>query len=398
MPCVAAGFNAPGKLDSPYLVLVSIDGFGSGYQARYETPALDRLAARGVRAKALRPVFPTLTFPNHYSIATGLYPAEHGIVGNDFPDEQRTRWYSLWDRNAVEDGSWYNGEPVWVVAEQHGLVTAAYYFVGTEAAIQGVSPTYWHRYDETVPGEDRVDQVLEWLSMPVESRPHVVTLYFEDVDDAGHEGGPGTALLAAAIRQVDGYVGRLLDGIAALELADQVYVVVVSDHGQSAYVDAGTPFIIADVLDLDGLKIIDGGSYASIYLAGSDSARALAIRDAINESWNNGRAYLRAETPAAWRVDDNPRFPDVFVVADPGHAVLSQRDRAHRIKPGDHGWAPEFRDMHGIFVAAGPRLPRGTVIGEISVVDVYPMMIEVLGIDADGHRAGPLVDVLKRDD
>ena len=392
----AIGHNATERLAGPYLVLVSIDGFGWDYQARYETPALDRLAARGVRAKALRPVFPTLTFPNHYSIATGLYPAEHGIVGNDFPDDRRERWYSLWDRDTVQDGSWYGGEPVWVTAEKHGFVSAAYYFVGTEAAIQGIAPSHWYPYDKTVPGDDRVDQVLEWLSMPAGRRPHVITLYFEDVDDAGHQAGPGTPQLAAAVRRVDGYIGRLLDGIAGLGIADDVYVVVVSDHGQSGYVDADAPFVIADVVDLDGLKIVDGGSYASIYV--SESGRAAAIRDAVNANWEHGRAWLRAETPPAWRVGDGARFPDVFVVADPRHAVLSRPSQSHRIKPGDHGWAPEFRGMHGLFIAAGPRLPRGRTLGEISVVDVYPMMIEVLGIAGSDDATGPLLEILQPDD
>ena len=128
------GRNAPGKTDSPHLILISIDGFSWDYLSIYPTPALDRIAGAGIRAESMRPVFPSLTFPHHYSNATGLYPSEHGIVHNPFPDEARDEWYHLWDRSSVEDPRWYGGEPVWVTAENSGLVTAAYYFVGTEAA------------------------------------------------------------------------------------------------------------------------------------------------------------------------------------------------------------------------------------------------------------------------
>ncbi len=176
--------------DAPYLILVLIDGFGWDFRQQADTPALDEIAARGVSAQALRPVFPTTTFPNHYSIATGLYPYEHGIVGNSFPNDARTAWYRLSDREAVQDGAWYRGEPIWVTAEKAGLKSAAYYFVGTEAPIAGVLPTYWRSFDADVPGGERVAQVLRWLQLPARHRPHLVTLYFEDVDDAAHATDP----------------------------------------------------------------------------------------------------------------------------------------------------------------------------------------------------------------
>ena len=216
--------NAPGTEDSPYLVLISIDGFSWDYLSIYPTPALDRIAAAGVRAESMRPVFPSLTFPNHYSIATGLYPAEHGIVHNHFPDDARENWYHLWDRDSVEDSSWYGGEPIWVTAEKHGLVSAAYYFVGTEAAIQGVPPSHWHSFDASVPGSDRVAQVVDWLQWPGDRRPRLITLYFEHVDTAGHDFGPGSPEVADAVAEVDANIGRLLDAIDGLDGADTLIV------------------------------------------------------------------------------------------------------------------------------------------------------------------------------
>jgi predicted AlkP superfamily pyrophosphatase or phosphodiesterase len=207
------GRNAAAPANNPYLILVSIDGFSPDYLSLYPTPALDRIAAAGVRAESLRPVFPSLTFPNHYSIATGLYPSEHGIVSNRFPDETRRSWYKLSDRDSVEDGRWYGGEPIWVTAEKHGLVSAAYYFVGTEAAIQGVRPSHWNSFDASVPGDERVARVVEWLQWPEDRRPHMITLYFEHVDTAGHEFGRGSPELARAVGAVSEAVRKDADAL-----------------------------------------------------------------------------------------------------------------------------------------------------------------------------------------
>jgi hypothetical protein len=146
------GRNSESRLESPYLILISIDGFRWDYLNLYPAPAIEQLAVSGLSAQALVPVFPTLTFPNHYSIATGLYPANHGIVANRFPGLDQDDWYSYRNRDTVEDGRWYGGEPIWVAAERHGLVSAAYFFVGTEAPVNGISPTHWFNFDQEVPG------------------------------------------------------------------------------------------------------------------------------------------------------------------------------------------------------------------------------------------------------
>lgn len=393
----SGGVNASEHRDAPYLVLVSIDGFRWDFQDLYETPALDRIAARGVRAERMIPVFPTLTFPNHYSIATGLYPANHGLIGNTFPNAKRSDWYSISDRESVETGSWYGGKPAWVAAEKAGMVTAAYFFVGTEAAIQGVPMTYWHSYDQSVPGSEKVEQVREWLSMPKETRPHFITLYFDDVDTAGHDHGPASRETVAAIERVDGWLGALLNGIDALPHGDEVYLVVVSDHGLLATDHERETLILDDVLDTEGLSIVQHGSVAFIYVPHDQPGRAVEIRDAINAAWKHGRALLRAELPEAWRVPEESGFADIIVQADPGYLVYSSADRVKWRSPGDHGWAPEAEGMHGIFLASGPRLPKGMKIGPVSAVDVYPLMMEILGlpiaqpIDGDPEKLVPLL-------
>ena len=394
----SGGINAPEHRDKPYVVLISLDGYRWDYQDLYNTPSLDRIAASGVRAERMIPVFPTLTFPNHYSIATGLYPANHHLIGNTFPNRDRTAWYAIGNREAVQDGSWYSGEPVWVAAEKAGMVTAAYYFVGTEADIQGIPMTYWHQFDASVPGLDRVNKVLEWLSMPEAERPHLITLYFEDVDTATHGYGPGSDRSIAAIERVDGYLDELQKGIGELSHSDDVYLVVVSDHGQLAKKLDEPILIIDQVVDTVDLGIVDHGAAAFIYIPDSDAGRAVQIRDAINAEWQHGKAMLRDDAPPVWRVTEEAGFADVIVQADPGYLVYSSEDRVQRRSRGDHGWAPEEEGMHAIFLASGPRLPKGETIGPISSIDVYPLMMAILGlpittpIDGDPSMLVPLLE------
>jgi predicted AlkP superfamily pyrophosphatase or phosphodiesterase len=387
----SGGLNAPANQGSRHLVLISIDGFGWDYLDKYDTPALDRIARSGARAESLRPVFPTLTFPNHYSIATGLNPAEHGIVHNHFPNDERDAWYHLWDRSSVEDGSWYRGEPIWVVAEKHGLVSAAFYFVGTEAPIDGLQPSYWYSYDKSVTAAERVDQVIAWLRLPAESRPRMITLYFENVDDAGHAYGQGSAELEAAVALVDAEVGRLLDAIEAGDLANNTAVMVVSDHGQANYTDLDSTFVLDEHIALDGLTVQEGGAYAWIYQDEPDRAAAIRIRDTINAAWDNGIALLREDAPEEWRVSDAGRYPEIFVLPDLHHAVVDEREDLRTIKIGDHGWAPEYKKMHGVFLMTGAGVPAGQELGEVSVVDIYPLMLRTLGIREAGRGEGGTV-------
>ena len=397
--CVAAGsggVNAPDQRGKPYLVLVSIDGFRWDYQDLFDTPALDRIAAGGVRAERLVPVFPTLTFPNHYSIATGLYPENHGLIGNRFPSTDRSRFYNLRDRAMVQDGSWYGGEPVWVAAERAGLVTAAYFYVGTEADIGGIPMTYWHAFDDSVPGTDRVDKVIDWLAMPEDKRPHLLTLYFEDVDTITHRYGPGSPESVEAITRVDGYLGRLMRGIEQLPIADDVYVVVISDHGQLALRRDVDPFVIESVADLDGLQVVDHTSSAYVYFPAPDPGRARAMRDAVNKAWEHGSAYTADDAPPAWRVSRDGGFADVILVAEPGFMVFSTM-RDPPVYRSSHGWAPEVPGMHGIFLASGPGLPDGRRIGPVDAVDIYPLLMRILGlpvstpIDGDPGRIAGLL-------
>ncbi len=268
-----------------------------------------------------------------------------------------------------------------MTAETQGMVAASFFFVGTEAPIKGVHPSHWRVYDGKVKGEDRVDQVLDWLALPELNRPHLYTLYFEDVDNHSHWYGPDSEENIGAIRQVDSYLGRLARGIAKLPYADQVNIIVLSDHGLGAYLEA-PPFILGDYVDASGMSIVEGGSYLFLYLGQDQASRAKNIVETVNRHWQHGRAYLASDAPASWRIDDNPRFPDVILMPEMGYAVLSSIDKNRKITPGDHGWAPESPAMHGFFIASGPNIKPGISLGPVSMVDVYPLMTAILGLDA----------------
>ena len=389
-PNGTGGVNAAEALDKPYLVLVSFDGFRPDYLDRYETPSFDRVAARGVAAEALVSVYPSLTFPAHYSLVTGLHPERHGLVGNRFYDPARGAEYDYRDRHSVEDGAWYGGEPIWVTAETQGMVTAAMLFVGTEADIGGVRPTFWTRYADRGTHRERVDAVLGWLALPAERRPHLVTLYFSSVDGAGHRYGPASSAVAEAVERVDADLGRLLDGIDALPHRGAVSVVLVSDHGMAA-VRPGGAIDLGAVADLRGVRAVVSGPGANLFVAG-DAARARALRDDVNDGTGGGlaggRAYLRHEVPAALRYRDNPRIGDVVAVADPGFVFDLGGSPP---PPGMHGWDPRHPDMHGIFIAAGPDIRPGQRIGRVGIVHLYPFFARLLRLapnpDIDGDPA-----------
>ena len=374
------GVNAPEHRDKPTLILVSFDGFRWDYQDLYETPALDRLAARGVKAESLQPVYPTLTFPNHYSIATGLYPANHGIVANDFPDSKSGDWYLYKQPEIVGQRHWYGGEPIWVAAERNGMVAASFFFIGTESDIGGIRPTYWKQFDDNISGGRRVSQVLEWLAMPVETRPHLITLYFEHVDVDTHAYGVGSRESIRAIKRVDRYLGTLMDGIDELPYAEEVYIVVVSDHGQSGFDQSAEILTLSKFLNLDGISIVGESTYSFLYFDEKDPARAKQMRDEINRVWRHGRAWLPEDAPERWHITGESGFPDLIVQPDPHFAVTPGQNKDFYLLRGNHGWEPSFKDMHGIFLAAGSRLPEGQTIGSISNLDVYPLMMEILGI------------------
>lgn len=374
----------------PYVLLVSYDGFRPDYLDHFETPAFDRLIRTGVVANGLISVFPSLTFPGHYSIATGLYPEHHGIVGNRFHDPESGDDFDYRADEDAADGGWWDGEPIWVTAETQGMVAGALFFPGTEAAIRNIRPTYWRPYDSSLSNSDRVDQVLEWLAAPPPERPHLMTLYFSMVDGAGHRSGPTGAQLGRAVRSADQILGQVLDGVERSPHGAQVYIVVVSDHGM-AELSPDRQVVLPEIADLRGVRAVTNGPVVSLYVDG-DTGRGRQVRDEINTGTTLARAFLRDEMPEHLHQRAHPRIGDVIVIPQEG---VSVRFRSDPDPPaGMHGWDPTLPSMHGIFVARGPRLRAGLRIPAFESVHIYPLLTHLLGLDPPADLDGRL-DVLE---
>lgn len=384
-PPGTGGVNQPAVQLRPYVVLVSFDGFHPGYLERYDTPHFDRLAARGMRAAGLVSVFPSLTFPAHYSIATGMHPEAHGVVGNRFFDPARGAEFSYRRREDAQDGSWWGGEPIWVTAETQGMVSAAFFFPGTEADIGGVRPSHWRPYDGRVPNRERIEQVRAWLSLPPAERPHLVTLYFSLVDSAGHRLGPDHPDMRGSVESADGLLGQLLEAIDALPHAERVALVVVSDHGMAAPDPAATT-VLPEVANLRGVRLVDAGPAVSLHVG--DPGRARTLRDRLNARLVHARAYLREELPDHLHAGGHPRFGDLLVVPTGLGMVLLDAD--YSPPSGMHGWDPTLPEMHGIFLAAGPGIAAGVTLPAVDAVDVYPLMAHLLGLTPNPDVAGSL--------
>ena len=392
-PLGAGGTNHPSVLDRDYVVLVSFDGFRPDYLDRFDTGGFDRLARTGVVADGLIPVFPSLTFPSHYSIATGMYPEHHGIVGNRFYDPIRDEEFDRRESVDAQDGSWWGGEPIWVTAERQGMVAAAQFFPGSEADIDGIRPTDWRPYDSRVRNADRVAQVLDWLARSPSERPHLITTYFSLVDSAGHAEGPDGPGVGRAVGSADRLMEQLLNGIERLPFGDQVYLVVVSDHGMTR-VRGERQIVLGEAVDLQGVRAVPTGPGMSLHVGG-DTVHSTRLRDQFNASANGARAFVRSEVPEHLHARASPRIGDVLIVPEEGVSVVFRRDSTSPV--GMHGWDPTLPSMHGIFLMRGPHLDSGQRIDAFESIHVYPLIAHVLalrphaGIDGNLEILGSLL-------
>ena len=389
------------EAEATALVLISIDGFRWDYldRAEVEAPTLRRLVTEGVRAERLVPVYPTKTFPNHYSLVTGLHPEAHGIVNNTMYDpglpnsEGGAGRFALSDRDAVTDPRWWGGEPIWVTAERQGVRTGTVSWPGSEAAIGGVRPTDWLVYDGDRPYAARVDSALTWRGADRRGadRPaRFVTLYFEGVDTAGHIHGPDAPETAAAIEEVDAALALLVEGLEARGLLDRTDLVVVSDHGMTP-VSPGNVVVLDEAVDLETeAENVVWGEAAGIWPApGVDVADLAARVDALPHA----RAYTRDAVPERFAYRASDRIPPVVIVPDVGWTVSSRsyvERYPDRPSGGAHGYDNAHPDMHGLFVARGPSFRGGVEVGALSALDVYGILAAALGLEPAPNDGDPV--------
>ena len=380
--------------DAPPVLLVSIDGFRADFLDRGVTPNLSQLAREGVRG-SMRPSYPSLTFPNHYSMVTGLRPDRHGVVHNNMRDPLLGMFRASNESNA-SDGRWWNGGvPLWVSAARAGLPTAAMYWPGTQAEIHGQRPADWRIYDESVSGDARVDQTLAWLSQPAATRPRFATLYFEAVDETGHAYGPDSSEMTATLSAVDASIGRLRDGLARRGLLDKVNLVIVSDHGV-AEVAPGHVVAIEDMVDAGDVVVHSTGQ--SVGLAPLPGHEAAAERRLLGRH-HHYECWRKSELPARWHYGTHPRVPPIVCQMDEGWDAIFRAEIAKRPSHarGSHGFDPELPSMRAAFIGHGPAFHAGARLPVFDNVDVYPLLARLVGVPAepgDGEIA-PLLPALR---
>ncbi len=363
------------------LLLVSIDAFRADYLDRGQSPALATMAINGVHAKWMQPSFPSLTFPNHYTLVTGKYPDHNGIINNTMYDSKLGR-FSLSRHEAVRDGRWWDeAEPIWVTADKQGLKTATMFWPGSEAEIHGYRPDYWLVYNGAFTPGERVDQVLAWLDLPASQRPDFMTLYFDRVDHAGHEYGPDTPQVNVAIRKVDHAISQLVSGLKARGLYHKINIIVVADHGMAAVPD-GNQVLIDKLIDLDHVNIVSMGILAGF---NPKPEYAQAVADKLLQKHPHMRCWRKGHFPARLHYGTNPRTPAISCLADVGWQISSSAYLKHRKRPmskGEHGYDNDDPLMRALFIAHGPAFRAGSVIDGFPNVDVYPLMMHLLHIKA----------------
>lgn len=373
------------------LLLISFDGWRWDYIDREPAPNLRALAARGVRAAELIPSFPTFTFPNHYTIVTGLYPDHHGIVQNTIDDLAYPERFSMSAATARE-ARWWGGEPIWVTTERQGRRAAPLSWPGSEAPIGGERPTAWARFDDTLTPAERVQQVLAVLALPADLRPSFLTMYFSDVDHAGHESGPESRELKAAVSRLDDALGQIVAGIGRLGLDDRTTIVVVSDHGMTP-TPADRVLFLDDYIDLDAIDFVEFGAFLQL-------RPYPGLLDPIYRQLHGRNPHLaiykREELPARFHYGSNPRITPIVGVLDEGWTVTThEREAARRpdamARNGAHGYDPQLRSMHGLFVAAGPRVRRGIVVAPLENIHIYDFLCTILKLTPAKNDGDPAV-------
>lgn len=383
-----------GELEST-VILISLDGIHPAYLQRYSAPNINRLARNGVQAEYLQPIFPTKTFPNHYSLVTGLYAENHGLVDNSIYDTKTGRVFSMRNREEVESPMWWGGEPVWVTAEKQGVVAGTFFFPGSETPIQGKQATYWFNYDGSIANRERVDTVLEWLQKPQAERPRMITLYMSDVDSAGHRHGPSSSEVAQALAEVDAEIGYLTDQLHQRNMLHQVDIMITSDHGM-ARVDQTKHMIIDKKFDTNLTEhVVYSRELVSIYPKEGNKEPILKQLSSALEG-KPARIYRKSEIPSRFNHQNHPRIAPILVMAELGwifvreNQLASMQNADNYFHPrGSHGYDNEAEEMRTIFIGHGPSFKSKSTADPISMVDLYNVMTTILQLEPAANDGNP---------
>jgi len=356
-------------------VILSLDGFRWDYPDKTATPTLNRIAREGVKAVSLIPSFPSKTFPNHYTIATGLVPDHHGIVNNSFYDSALRKSFSLGSKNAKFDPDFYGGEPIWITAQKQDVKTACFFWPGSDVAIQGKYPDMWKEYNQSISFIQRIDTIIKWLSLPLARRPRLIMGYYHEPDGVGHEYGPDDPRTLKMVHAIDSMTGILYDRIEKLPDGKDINFIVVSDHGMGAISSDRNVDLRDYIPESWPLKIEGGNPNYNLYAdpAWADSIYSTLKKVAGINIWKPN------EVPLYLNYGSNQRVGNLILVADSSWSVTLN----HPKKPftgGTHGYDIRNTDIHAIFYAVGPAFKRGYIQPSFQNTNIYPLLALLLGI------------------
>lgn len=376
--------NSKAGEKSPYVIMISLDGFRHDYIKRYAPPFLSSVKKKGVHAKKLYSIFPSKTFPNHYSLATGLYAKNHGIVANRFYDPKKDKSYRLGDNSTTQDGTWYNGSPLWLSVRDQGLLSASYFWVGSDANIKGHYPNYYLPYNQSNPGEDRVAQIVDWLKLPPAKRPHLLQLYFHYVDSAGHRYGPESNQVRDAIMKVDALISTLYKEVQSLKLP--VSFVIVSDHGMMNIKSDGSLFL-GKLYDKKEVYFEGKGPISIGYVKNKKNIQRIERALAKTKGMT---VYTQKTLPKRFHYN-GPRTGDLILSAEPGYYIYPNKRDGRAASGATHGYDPIKTDeMGGLFLAFGAGVNSKGEIPPFENIHVYPFVMNLLGLEVkkkiDGRR------------
>ena len=364
----------------PYVILISADGFRSDYLKKYKAANLLNFAQKGVAAKAMIPSFPSITFPNHWSIITGLYPAHHGLIDNFFYDYKKEKFYAMSKKENAEDGSWYGGVPLWSLAEKQGVLSAAMMWVGSASDAGGSRPTYYYPYHEKFSPKEKVSKVVKWLELPEDVRPHFISLYFPEVDGAGHHFGPDSRETETAVHLVDDAVKNLVDKVGELGLKN-VNFIFVSDHGMIK-VDKDKPIEIPEILlDKNRFDFYNSQTLLRVVVKNTEEVKSV-FKELRKNKTNDYEVFLTKKFPRklhfAQRDDRYGRIGQILLVPKAPKIFL---EKGKYTSTGKHGYNPyKVPEMKATFVAFGDAFKKNKEIGEFKNVNIYPIVAKILDL------------------
>jgi predicted AlkP superfamily pyrophosphatase or phosphodiesterase len=388
-------YNSVDAQTKPYVIMISADGFRYDYAKKYNAENILKYSNEGIQAKAMIPSYPSITFPNHWSLITGLYPSHHGLIDNYFYDYKRNEPYAMSDRKNAEDGSWYGGIPLWGLAEKQGMVSASLMWVGSASDAGGKRPTYYYPYHEKFTPSEKVDKVINWLKLPTDSRPHFISLYFSEVDGSGHHFGPDAKETEEAVHLVDRAIGKLVQEVNDLGLKN-VNFIFVSDHGMIK-VDGGNPLEIPEILlDKDKFDIYNSQTLLRVYVKNSDEVKNVYKKLKASKT-DDYEVYLTKKFPKylhfGTKDDQYNRIGQILLVPKAPKVFLP---KGKTTSVGKHGYNPKIvPEMKAIFFAWGPEFKNNLTIKEFGNINVYPLVAEILGLKIDQPIDGKL-KVLKK--